>query len=530
MINISTPDQCMSAIKEQIAKQEKTAFLSAVVLGLMTHAYAFFNKLYNYDELANTPGGFLAAGNNRWFYEIMGRFSGKVMGGSYSLPFFYGTVSILFLSVSALLIVRMFQVKSTILAGCIGGILVTFPAVTCMFYFMYLSPYFSVGIFLSILAAYLVIRHPKNRWCNIAAVVALACSTGTYQAYFPDTVCLFVISIILLCAFGGEEWKIKEIILLAVRYIIVLALGMILYFILNKFLMTYWDASVALGSYQGMDTMGQITVSELLDAVKRCYESFFALGTRGVSHVNERAVMMKGFRLVLLLFIISVICLICVKKGDWDKKALMFSGFIIFPIALFLPYVMAPKASYYTLMGYAVVFWLIFLAVWADYFYQKMRGVKLIPSGFQWLTSVILAMFCILYIGYGNGCYMALEYTKMHDMLYFQTMVTQIKSVEGYTDNMPLAVIGNNIDDETNSAGSLLGGTFSLDGRAESNVNGTAGIYLISKYLGYNPQFCTYEELKEWVEREEVKEMPCYPQEGSIQVIEGTVIVKLSEE
>ncbi len=121
------------------------------------------------------------------------------------------------------------------------------------------------------------------------------------------------------------------------------------------------------------------------------------------------------------------------------------------------------------------------------------------------------------------------EYTKYHDMSYFQTMVTQIKSVEGYSDDLPLALVGNEITDETNNMGSLVGGTFGLGGKSESNISAYSRNQIITKYLGFAPRFCGYEEIVALMDNEEVQQMPSYPDDGSIKIVDGVIVVKLME-
>ena len=231
----------------------------------------------------------------------------------------------------------------------------------------------------------------------------------------------------------------------------------------------------------------------------------------------------------MVLFGISALSLLYFEKGEWLKKILMLAGFLVLPVSMFLVYIMAPDAQTYTLMGYAVVYLLIFFAVWTDYFCRKVSCKELIKTGFQWISELISLVLLVTYIWYGNGCYMSLEYTKNHDMSYFQTMVTQIKCVEGYEDTLPVAFVGNVIDDATNNQGSLMGPVFAINGKAESNVNMFSRVHIITQYLGFAPTICGYEETKACMELEEVKNMPGYPDDGSIRVVNGIVVVKFSD-
>lgn len=530
MMEIKTPDACCRGLYKRITKPEKTAALWAVLIGFATHLYTFTNKLYNYDELYSTPGNYgIGIENNRWFLEYLGRMTGKILGGSYSLPLFNGVLCILLLAVSALLVVRMFEMKSGIFAALIGGFMVAFPAVTCMFFFMFTAVYYSIGIFLSVLAAYLLVRHPGNWWLSLIAVMLLACSTGIYQAYFPNAVCLCLMAIILICAFGSQKETVCTVFLRGVRYVVTLGAGMVLYFVLNRLFHKYWNIEAGMGSYQGLDTMGQITAESLTHGLRQCYENFAALCFEETLYLNTIVPMMKSYFGILALLAGSVLFLFCVRKGEWTKKALMLVCLFLLPVAFFLIYIMAPEAYVYTLMIYPVVFLPVFLLVWIERLERELPGYRMLSSLMQWAAVGIAGFILFVYIWYGNGCYMAMEYTKYHDMAYFETMVTQIKSLEGYRDDMPVVMVGMEIEDQTNEVGSLLEDVFGMEGKSETNVNAYARNHIIAKYIGFVPEFGGYEDILSWMERGEVKAMNSYPDDGSIAIIDDTVIIKLSD-
>lgn len=530
MMSNKTPDACLHEICKRITKPEKTAAVWAVLLGFATHLYAFTNKLYNYDELYSTPGNFgVGIENNRWFLEYLGRQTGKIVGGSYSLPLLNGVLCILLLALSALLVVRMFEMKSCIFAALIGGLMVAFPAITCMFFFMFTAVYYAIGIFLSVLAAYFLVRHPKKWWLHIVSALLLACSLGIYQAYFPNAVCLCLMAFIVSCAFGEEKEQGKTVFWRGVYDVAVLAAGMALYFLLNLAFRKYWNIDMTMGSYQGLDTMGQLTAEGLAEGLKQCYASFAALCMEETLYLNTIVAMMKSYLGVILLLVGSMMVLLLVKKGDIWKKLLLVVGVLLFPVALFLIYIMAPEAYVYTLMIYPVVFLLIFLLVWVDRMATGLTGQGIFSALMQWGAMGLCGFILFIYIWYGNGCYMAMEYTKYHDLAYFETMVTQIKSLDGYRDDLPLVMVGMEIEDKTNQMGSLLEDVFGMEGKSETNVNAYSRNHIIAKYLGFVPEFGGYEDIRTWMEREEVKEMNCYPDDGSIAIIDDTVIVKLSD-
>ncbi len=524
------PEQCMRQWYSKLRAEVKTAFFCAVILGLMAHLYQFTNKLYNYDELVNTPGGIgLSIEQGRWFLKWMGQFMNSVLGGAYSFPLFNGCISLLLLAVSAALVVSALEIRNPLTAGIVGGLFAVFPAVISMYFFMFSALYYSIAIFFSVLAAYLTIKYPRSILWNAVAVLLIACSLGTYQAYFPNTVCILLIAVILKAAFGNvagkEAWK--TFWLMVARFCAVMAAGLVAYLLINKVVLAV--TGIQLTDYQGASSMGSITLSQLIGSVKQCYASFFGLGFEDVMGINYNRTLKRLVKVTWLLLGAGLGSYLILKKENYLNKLIVVCGFVVFPIALFLIYVMAPSTYCYTLMTYPVVFFFIFCVVWVDACWENLRSARGFYVGMNWVASLTMAAIIITYIWYANGNYMALEYTKYHDMAYCQTLITQIKSVEGYTEDMPVVIVGQQVSDSTNSLGSLVGDTFIVGGRSESNLGYNSLIYITAKYLGFSPEYAGYEETQEWMARDEVRDMPSYPDEGSIQVIDGTIIVKLSD-
>lgn len=524
------PDQYLTEWYRNLSGAVKTAFYAAFAAGLAAHLYQFTNKLYNYDELANTPGGIgLSTEQGRWLLNWMGRFMRSVFGGSYSLPFFNGIFALLFLALSAGMVVSVFQVRNKLTAGLIGGLMTVFPAVVSMYFFMFLALYYAIGIFFSVFAAWLTVKYPKNIIANIAAVVMIACSLGVYQAYFPDTVCILLIVVILKAAFGGvkekKEWK--EFFLMIARLLVVMAVGVAVYFLINKAVLAV--THIQLTSYQGGDTMGKITIAQLISALKSCYTSFFDLGFSDVMGISYNRTVRRLIKVVWILFAAGIGAYLVLKKKEYLNKVIVLCGIVVFPVAMFLIYVMAPNSYCYTLMAYSVVFFFVFFLLWLDACFRNLKLHAPVKSITNWVSALLTAALVIVFVWYANGNYMALEYTKYHDFSYVQTLVTKIRSVEDYSQDKPVIVVGTQINDSTNGMGSLIGDTFTVGGKADTNLGYNSLLYLMSDYLGFSPYYGTYEEIQNWMQREVVREMPSYPADGSIQVIDDTIIVKLSD-
>ncbi len=533
-LELKTPDLFVRSFFQSLTHAEKSCFAGALLTGLFTHLYVFTNKLYNYDELVHTPQGYgLGAELNRWFLEIMGRTTSDRMGGTFSLPLWNGMLTLLLLTVSAMLVVRMFALDNAVFSFFIGAFMTSVPPVVCMFYFMYTAAFYAVGICLSVLAAYLLVRYPQKIWVDLAAVILLCCSVATYQSYFSNTVCLLLIGLILQCV--DERSTFRELLLLAVRYLALLVLSLALYLGMNRLLLRYWQIPPeTMGGYQGLDTMGQVGLSDILAGIQKSYQSFFMLaGQQPVLSMNVRALQMRAYQGIFLLLLASIAGVLLLQKNAWTKKLLLAALVAAFPVGVFLIYLMAPEAYGYPLMFYSLAFlFVLFFALLhraGGVIFKKLPPVK---SLMEWAATAVSVVLLFFYVWYGNGNYMSMDYTKMRDFAYLETMVTQIKSLDGYSDELPLAFIGNDIVDETEQTSvGIEEWIFHMAGRSlTTNINGIPRLHLITDYLNYTPVICDYVEACRLMQLQEVRDMPCYPDQGSIQIVDDVIVVKISDE
>ena len=77
--------------------------------GILAHFYVLTNILQNHDSIAMAPKGYgTGITSGRWFLTVLGQFIGK-LGGNYNLPYFNGIIAICLLTITACLIVDIFQ-------------------------------------------------------------------------------------------------------------------------------------------------------------------------------------------------------------------------------------------------------------------------------------------------------------------------------------------------------------------------------------------------------------------------------------
>ena len=100
---VSLPEKIINKIKNNILPQWKICFISAIVVGLITHFYKITNWLPNWDSLVFRYDEQNMLSMGRWFLPVASGFS-----SFYDLPWVSGLIAILFHALGAVAIVEIF--------------------------------------------------------------------------------------------------------------------------------------------------------------------------------------------------------------------------------------------------------------------------------------------------------------------------------------------------------------------------------------------------------------------------------------
>lgn len=161
------------------------------------HLFSLVNVLHNYDDITVQPEGYgTGVTSGRWVLTLLGELVKKVWG-NYNLPYFNGTLLILFLAMAAGILFSVFQMKSW-KAGLMSGLLfMASPATVSIMFFKFCAGYYGLAVLLSVLAPWFM---EKWKYGIFPAAVCIAVSLGIYQAYLPLTISLmiFLLMIFLL--------------------------------------------------------------------------------------------------------------------------------------------------------------------------------------------------------------------------------------------------------------------------------------------------------------------------------------------
>ncbi|MCM1474475.1 MAG: hypothetical protein NC040_10470, partial [Muribaculaceae bacterium] len=121
--------------------------------------------------------------------------------------------------------------------------------------------------------------------------------------------------------------------------------------------------------------------------------------------------------------------------------------------------------------------------------------------------------------------YLKAEFQQQRIISYFTIMITQIKSLKGYQDEMPVCYINPKYKKDLMLK--ELSGFESLyvlpyQG-AKKGVNNYEWGRFMHNWCAFSPEVVDEED---FIDLPEVIDMPYYPDDGSIKIINDTVVVK----
>ena len=167
-----TPTEVFQMWKKNIKSEWKLAFMAAVVIGLMVHLPMMLSDIPNHDGLDSMYFDQNMITSGRWFLMVACGFSSY-----YTLPWLIGVIALLWLGVTAALLVEFLEVKDRVTIVLISGLLVTFPALASTFAYVFTMDGYMLALMLAVAA---VVCVKKLKYGFLPGAVCLAFSLGTY--------------------------------------------------------------------------------------------------------------------------------------------------------------------------------------------------------------------------------------------------------------------------------------------------------------------------------------------------------------
>lgn len=504
-------------VRKWIRSANGISFVSAIIIGFITHAYIYVNLYLGHDA------SFLYRYSPNWEI-ITGRYLGWIVSGLHNwlqLPMIIGFITLIFLGFSSVLISKTLRINSSISRVLISGLIVTWPTITSMNCYLFSASQYSFAIFAACLAAYIA---DKYKLGFLAAIPIVVVAMASYQAYWGTCAALMLLCIIRNAI--DNESTAKEVISKCIRFLIALVVGFLLYYVFWMFVMNVLGLEMT--SYLGMDNIGYSSFSEFLKVLTDTYKSvlrfFFKPNDQSYYPIYLTVAGYIGIIISICLMGISII-----KQKIYKQKLkclIIIVSFMLLPIAMSCSEIFSKGASNTTLNRFAFITPFLFLAmmvVWVkDHLPEDMISKKM-HSIAKYALVIILGLSCLNGLYGANVTYLRLESNYHFSISTATQWVSRIQAEDGYDVDTPVAIVGK---PENGLPGDGFEWCNNLPGVANTSLTYAGPIRsfvnMVSPELNLIYDSSPYENL------ESVQALKSFPANDCVVWIDGTLVLKLS--
>lgn len=522
------PEDCEKNFLTWFTSEKKFAFLTTLLVAIITHITFLTNMIMSQDGLWNSIA---YAKPTMWELSLgrWGIFIADKIVNNLAIPNITGIVSILLISISAVLIVDFLKLKSKVSIILVSSIMAVSPALTSTLIYVYTSVAYCLSMLLAVLTAYLIFKN-KNRILNILlAIVVFTFSLGIYQSYIGVTVGLVAIRLIRDLF---DNVKIKYFFINGLLMVAVVIIGGLLYSHITQAVLNKME--IPLASYKGMDNINiSNTIKSLNITIPNIYKDFkdFYFSDNIVRNDNySRQQFYVLFFITMFILELAVIVNSKLWKNPFRVLCIIIMNLIL-PIALNVILLLTPDTNTYILTSAQLILVIPLATVICEMSPKKFTFL------FKWAS--IISMFLIVFTYYlaDNVSYTNLKLN--YDQAYSIAMriMDRIEETEGYSPEKTITIAGiiweNDIPYyKTSNINQYTLGTIFDSPIFHGTYAGMEGTWtrFFGTYLGARIQFCDPYSYSAIIETEEFKNMNIFPREDSVKMINNVMVVKLTND
>lgn len=517
-LTLKTPEACFYSLWKRVPQYLRMTYAASVILGIVVHLYMFVNKLPNHDDINHLFSMDYGTASGRWLLPAV-----LQLDGDFSMPWLIGLLSVLCLAGTVCLTVSLFRIRRPLSCVVTAAVMVSFPTVTATFTYMFTAgPYF-FSLLLAALGAYMAVRLRRG---TVAGAIAILLSMGIYQSYFCVAAVLMVGALLFETLDGDRSFR--ELFWKGLRLLGTLAAAMLLYLLVVR--ITTWK--VPLVDYMGISDMGKLSLRELPKLIFKSYCKYGSIFLK--NQYNYHFGFLKyAFLAVALCCAALALLLVRERHLGPARTGLALALIVVYPLAGNLIYVMVPGGAIHTLMLYGLSFILVFPIALADHAEQSPNlSRRTAQAAASWVILLTMALTAYSYAITANAAYLKIDLSLRQCTAYSTRLLDKIEACEGYRQGMPVVLLGSKTREAALSPTPQveriqITGVFDLGRfRTTYTYNG-----FLRYYLGFTGDVYLdgSEQALAFAEDDRVQAMPLYPEAGSIQVIDDTVVVKLND-
>lgn len=514
---------------KSIKRNRKLIFLCLIATfawGLLTHSYIFLHSSFSHDSLNEFNAEVFG---NDWRIQLGRIFVPAyrfIVRDSITLPWLIGVLSLLYISLAVFLIVKLFDIHSTVLTVVISGIFTAnITVIATAATYIHDLDCNMLALALAVFSVYLWKNFDKG---FLYGIIPLCLSIGLYQSYISVAITLIILYLVMKLL-DGEQFgnSFKQ----GIKSIGMIIGAVVLFFIAMKIVCNITDISIMTGNYNSIDTVFSMSIPEIIYTaingyIRTCYKILT------VTSVYPRIMVFAVHAIMIVIPGVIILCRVFQKKIKIKEKILTLVLIALLPVSMNIVYPLTGGMSH-DLMEFG--FWLVYLFVlliawWAIEHFKALK--PLLKYGQRFVT--VCLVFLVLWgnVQTANAAYLKKDLEQQANLSLFTRIVYQMENYDGYvTGETPVVFVG--------TPEALLD---TIPGFEQIyNITGCWNSFVLNSgepdryrayfdYILLNPAIMADSEL--WLQMQSdsrVTNMPCYPAEGSVAIVDGVLVVKMGE-
>jgi hypothetical protein len=513
-----TIDQWGLDLWKRIKPNQKAAFFSCLIVGYLVHLYAFTNLIPNSDGLSRVYDTQQMTISGRWFLHYA-----SSLNGFTQMPAVIGFLSLFLLGLAAALAVDLLGLRSRLLSGLAGAIMAAFPCMGYTFLYLFTASAYCLSIFLAVLSVWLA-KRGRLGW--LLGVISLALAMGTYQAYVTVAIALSLL-VVFRAALDLTE-SFSSVLQLGLRLMAYLAAGAALYY--GTLMVFLKVKDLELLSYLGIDAVSAgypfAQLPALLFSTYRQVVAFFFVPGSPNGFSNSWMVALD-----VLALGIGLLCICRLDRRVWAepwRPLCALAMLALLPLGINFAQIISPYSVPTPLMKYAFV--VVYLAVLLLADQADRPSASLVQRGAALGIPIWAAALLLFCMNTNNLLYTASAQAHQATESYVTRLLTRIQSCPGYEADMEIAVVGAVPADQIRAQIPSYAQVdhYSVPLHTVLALNKHIYYYL-NDWLNVPVQEPDEQVMQAISDSSAFQAMPLYPADGSVQILDGRVVVKMQE-
>ena len=454
----------------------------------------------------------------------------QIIKGNIVSPILATLMSNIFLGLTVILTIDIFKIKNKYFKYITAVLFAVAPNISATLTFFYCSDAYMLGLFLATFSVFILKKYDNKKYIILISGILIAFSMGMYQTYISVTMVLCTATLIIDILNKKER---KQIFGYAFKYILTGITGIVLYYGISHIILL--EKNLLVSNYSGADSIGMHTLLDIPRLMPEAYKSFFkyyfndGMIPNTIWHTNLLYAI--TFAIILISIIYTLI------KNKIYKEILNVLVLIFFmlltPICFCIIEIMVPSVDMHILMACSMIY--IFPIFFAT--------LELLPKGKINKIFKFIVLFCSILISWNymwqdNASYIAIKTMQNQAESTVLRLVAQVEQLDEYRPETPVLILGGLENNEYFNRKNTSIEAKKLYNRTWGFISDNSTIWwgnldswrkILYEYVGVNWNLVSEWECSEIFETEQYKSMKYFPEQGSIKIINNTIVIKLSD-